>query len=140
MTPPPATPDNSVTSGTKSSAKLALPVVDKTATSKVLQASANEPSPASTYGASAAGDSVPVTPQEINGKCSIVFDDSFRFCSSMVHFLLRLDFITIRFGEVKIVVEIFATAHPVLLKWFHCQVRRKVIKRCSETTVLTVFV
>ncbi|MCJ1386787.1 hypothetical protein MMC17_009914 [Xylographa soralifera] len=64
MTASPATP--TIASGSRHSAKVAVPLVEKTVAPKVIQAAATEPSPASTYGASAIGDSVPVTPQELN--------------------------------------------------------------------------
>ncbi|MCJ1435696.1 hypothetical protein MMC27_005071 [Xylographa pallens] len=64
MTTSPATP--TVASGSRCSAKVAVPLVEKTVAPKMAQVAATEPSPASTYGASAVGDSVPVTPQELN--------------------------------------------------------------------------
>jgi len=68
MTASPATP--TVASSSRYSAKVAVPLVEKIAAPNVGQAATTEPSPASTYGASATGDSVPVTPQEFNGKSS----------------------------------------------------------------------
>ena len=68
MATSPATP--TVASGSRYSAKVAVPLVEKTVAPKVAQSVATEPSPASTYGASAIGDSVPVTPQEFNGRSS----------------------------------------------------------------------
>ncbi|MCJ1396270.1 hypothetical protein MMC18_009159 [Xylographa bjoerkii] len=64
MTTSPATP--TVAAGSRYSVKIAVPLVEKTVAPKATQAAVTEPSPASTYGASAAGDSVPVTPQEFN--------------------------------------------------------------------------
>lgn len=66
----PATPDKSFKDTSKYPTKIVIPNLEKQSTSKVKQASLNEPSPASTYGGTAAGDSVPVTPQEVNGKSS----------------------------------------------------------------------
>ncbi|MCJ1288114.1 hypothetical protein MMC26_007469 [Xylographa opegraphella] len=64
MSTSPATP--TVVSGSKYSAKVAVPLVEKTVAPKVAQAAATEPSPASTYGTSAVGDSVPATPRGFN--------------------------------------------------------------------------
>ena len=66
----PATPDKSFKDASKYPTKIVIPNLEKQSTTKVKQASLNEPSPASTYGGTAIGDSVPVTPQEVNGKSS----------------------------------------------------------------------
>ncbi|KAL9118568.1 MAG: hypothetical protein Q9187_004887 [Circinaria calcarea] len=68
----PATPDKSFKDASKYPAKIVIPNLDKQSTSKVKQASLNEPSPASTYGGTAAGDSVPVTPQEVNDPAILI--------------------------------------------------------------------
>lgn len=55
-----------------SESKAPLPSTDKlTSTSKVKQASLNEPSPASTYGDTIAGGNSPATPLDVgsHGKC-----------------------------------------------------------------------
>ena len=75
MTTSPATP--TVASGSRYSAKVAVPLVEKTIAPKVAQVAAAEPSPASTFGASAVGDSVPVTPEEFNGKSSFTAPPGF---------------------------------------------------------------
>ena len=64
----PATPDKSFKDSSVYSTKIAVPALEKLSTSKVKQSSHHEPSPASTYGDTAAGDSVPATPQQIDGK------------------------------------------------------------------------
>lgn len=59
-----------------SESKAPLPSTDKlTSTSKVKQASLNEPSPASTYGDTTAGGNSPATPLDIgsHGKCMCSF-------------------------------------------------------------------
>lgn len=63
----PATPNKHSDGANKHSSKVALPSLEKLASaSRVKHASLYEPSPASTYGDTAAGDSVPATPLEIN--------------------------------------------------------------------------
>ena len=65
MSHSPATPDKSTVDAAIVPSKVPVPSLDKlTSTSKVKQASFHEPSPASTYGDTAAGDSFPATPQE----------------------------------------------------------------------------
>ncbi|MCJ1298177.1 hypothetical protein MMC08_000966 [Hypocenomyce scalaris] len=61
----PATPDKSTKAFSKEASKVAVPSIDKlTSSAKGKEASLHEPSPASTYGDTAAGDSVPATPIE----------------------------------------------------------------------------
>ena len=61
----PATPDKSTKAFSKEASKVAVPSIDKlTSSAKGKEASLHEPSPASTYGDTAAGDSVPATPLE----------------------------------------------------------------------------
>ncbi|MCJ1403889.1 hypothetical protein MMC11_007112 [Xylographa trunciseda] len=64
MTTSPATP--TVAAGSRYSTKVAIPLMEKSVALNVTRAATTEPSPASTYGASVTGDSVPVTPQEFN--------------------------------------------------------------------------
>lgn len=62
MSRSPATPDKSI-DGLGKYSKVAVPSREKLAsTSRVKNESIHEPSPASTYGDTAAGDSVPATP------------------------------------------------------------------------------
>ena len=62
MSQPPATPDKSI-GGLSKYAKVAVPSLEKlVSASRVRNESIHEPSPASTYGDTAAGDSVPATP------------------------------------------------------------------------------
>ncbi len=62
MSQSPATPDKSI-DGLSSYSEGPVPSVEKlTSTSRVRNESIHEPSPASTYGDTAAGDSVPATP------------------------------------------------------------------------------
>ena len=72
MSSSPSTPQKSVLGAATPSIVVAVPSLDKLTfhATKVKQESLNEPSPASTWGDTAAGDSVPATPQEIddNGK------------------------------------------------------------------------
>lgn len=65
----PATPDKSGDTGGTSSAMVGVPRTDDSAATKVSQTEV-EPSPASTYGVSAIGNSVPATPQDIEGQSS----------------------------------------------------------------------
>ena len=68
MSRSPATPDKASKLATESSPNVAMPFIEKlTSTSKVKQASLNEPSPASTYG-DTVGSSCPATPQEVGGR------------------------------------------------------------------------
>ena len=83
MSRAPATPDKS--NKTSYSAKVAVPRIlmhppRDTATSS----SFHEPSPASTYGETVAGDSTPVTPEEgiHNGKYAILLSSQFHFLPS----------------------------------------------------------
>lgn len=63
MTRSPATPQKSNKTFSNEASKVAVPYLDKlTASAKGKQPSPQGPSPASTYGDTAAGDSVPVTP------------------------------------------------------------------------------
>lgn len=67
MSQSPATPNKHSDGVNKHSSKVALPSLEKLASaSRVKHASLYEPSPASTYGDTAAGDSVPATPFEVN--------------------------------------------------------------------------
>lgn len=69
MTRTPATPQKSNRTFSGEASKVAVPYLDKLASSaKGKERSPQEPSPASTYGDTAAGDSVPVTPLVI-GAC-----------------------------------------------------------------------
>ena len=62
MSQSPATPDKSI-DGLSKYPKVAVPSLEKLASSsRVRNESIHEPSPASTYGDTAAGDSVPATP------------------------------------------------------------------------------
>ena len=106
MTTSPATP--TVAAGSRYSAKVAVPLVEKTVASKVIQAAANEPSPASTYGASAMGDSVPVTPQAFNGKPSSTA--LHRHGSALSVVMHSWDFVVCRCTASQINVQL----HPVL--------------------------
>ncbi|KAL9132292.1 MAG: hypothetical protein Q9175_006532 [Cornicularia normoerica] len=66
MSHSPATPDKAGTHANGSEPKAPLPSTNKlTSTSKVKQTSLNEPSPASTYGDTIAGDSSPATPLDV---------------------------------------------------------------------------
>lgn len=76
MSHSPATPDKAGMHAEGSESKASLPSTDKlTSTSKVKQASLNEPSPASTYGDTIAGGNSPATPLEVgsHGKCMFSF-------------------------------------------------------------------
>lgn len=69
MTRSPATPEKSNKNLSGEASKVAVPYPDKlTSSAKGKQRSPQEPSPASTYGDTAAGDSVPVTPLVV-GAC-----------------------------------------------------------------------
>ena len=64
----PATPNKPAKEAAKRFPKTAVPSLEKLASaSKVKQSSVYEPSPASTHGDTAAGDSVPATPLENHG-------------------------------------------------------------------------
>ncbi len=66
MSHSPATPDKAGVRGSGPESKASLPSTDKlTSTSKVKQISLDEPSPASTYGDTIAGDSSPATPLDV---------------------------------------------------------------------------
>lgn len=65
MSESPATPNKLTQEGAKRYAKTAVPSLEKlTSVSRAKPPSLYEPSPASTYGGTAAGDSVPATPVE----------------------------------------------------------------------------
>lgn len=69
MTRSPATPEKPNKTFSNEASKVAVPYLDKlTSSAKGMQPSLQEPSPASTYGDTAAGDSVPVTPLVVNGR------------------------------------------------------------------------
>lgn len=74
MSDNPTTPDKSGDTGRTSPAMAGVPHTEASAATKVSQIEV-EPSPASTYGVSAVGNSVPATPQDIEGKFS--FPDAF---------------------------------------------------------------
>lgn len=64
----PATPNKPAEEAAKRFPKTAVPSLEKLASaSRAKQASLYEPSPASTHGDTAAGDSVPATPIETHG-------------------------------------------------------------------------
>ncbi|MCJ1473431.1 hypothetical protein MMC13_002082 [Lambiella insularis] len=72
-----------VASSSRYSVKVAVPLMDKSGAGKVTQATTVlEPSPASTYGASAGPDSGPVTPEEI--KDSAIIAQSIRTSNAVV--------------------------------------------------------
>lgn len=64
----PATPSKQSEGINKHSSKIAVPSLEKlTSASRAKHLALYEPSPASTYGDTAAGDSVPATPLETHG-------------------------------------------------------------------------
>ena len=66
MSKPPATPDKPGKQVVEPSPKSAQASTEKlTSTTKVKQVSRHEPSPASTYGDTTAGSSVPATPEDV---------------------------------------------------------------------------
>lgn len=67
MSDTPATPEKSGETGTMFHAKVGVLHAEDNAATKV-SSTDHEPSPASTYGVSAIGNSVPATPQDVEGQ------------------------------------------------------------------------
>lgn len=104
--PPPATPNKIITSDTvSSSSKLPAVSAEKNPLSKAKQAGLHEPSPASTYGETTSGSSVPATPGEMNGESPSPFDSLALALKSF-----RWLFLALLNSSVK--PSFFATVHP----------------------------
>ena len=75
MSHSPATPDKAGVLINGSEPKASLPSTDKLTSTFKVKTSLNEPSPASTYGDTSAGDSSPATPLDVgsHGKCKSLF-------------------------------------------------------------------
>ena len=110
MSHSPATPEKPRVVANRPETKAPLPSSEMlTSTSKVKQASLNEPSPASTYGDTIAGDSPPATPLDVgsHGKCmcsfpALQFPRSIVRLASGVNVLLGLDTICLLLGLEKL--------------------------------------